>query len=144
MTDQENKARNRRLVEQGFSTGDTAVLDELVAADCVDHGAPPGWPAGLEGVRQFMAMMRGAFPDLRYEIEDQIAEGDKVLTRVTWRGTHRGEFMGMPATGKQVAVAGMDLTRWSNGKAVEHWGVQDALGMLQQLGKIPAPGGAAG
>jgi steroid delta-isomerase-like uncharacterized protein len=142
MSAEQNKALNRRLVEQGFSTGNLAVIEELVAVNCLDHGAPPGAPNGLPGVKQFVAMFRGAFPDLRYDIQDQVAEGDKVVTRTVWHGTHQGPFLGIPPTGKQVAVAGMDMTRWQDGKAVEHWSNQDTLSLLQQLDVIPPTGQA--
>jgi steroid delta-isomerase-like uncharacterized protein len=135
MSTEENKALDRRLVEEGFSKGNIAVLDELIDKNCVDHSlAPLGLPKGLAGVKQFFTMFRTAFPDLHYTIEDVVAEGDKVVTRATWTGTQRGEFMGMPATNKQVTVSGIDIARWVNGKAVEHWAVQDMLGMMQQLG----------
>ena len=142
MSSEEIKHLNRRLVEEGFSSGNLAVIDELIASDCVDHtlGTIPGLSAGREGVKQFFLMFRNAFPDLRYIIEDVIAEGDKVVTRTTWVGTQKGPFLGIPATGKQVKVTGIDITRWAGGKAVEHWANQDALGMMQQLGVVPPPG----
>lgn len=140
MSTLDNKALDRRIVEEGFSKGNIAVLDELIAADCVDHAAPPGTPSGREGVKQFFTMLRSAFPDLHFTIEDVIAEGDKVVTRSTWQGTHQGAFLGIPPTGKQVRVTGIDITRYAGGKAVEHWGNQDTLGLLQQLGVIPSMG----
>ena len=88
-------------------------------------------------------MLRSAFPDLKATIEDTIAEGDKVVIRMTWRGTHTGgEFMGIPATGKSVSIGVIDIIRISGGKAVEHWGQMDSMLMMQQLGAIPAPTGA--
>jgi len=137
---QENKALNRRLVEEGFSKGNMAVFDELIAEDCLDYSAPPGTQAGLVGIKQFFVMFRSAFPDLHYTVEDQVAEGDKVVTRNTWHGTHQGAFLGIPPTGKRVTVTGIDITRWAGGKAVEHWANQDTLGLMQQLGVIPPPG----
>jgi steroid delta-isomerase-like uncharacterized protein len=135
MSTEQNKALDRRLIEEGFSNGNIAVLDELIDKNCVDHTlAPLGLPQDLSGVKQFFTMFRSAFPDLHYTIEDVVAEGDKVVTRATWTGTQRGEFMGMPATNKKVTVSGIDIARWVNGKAVEHWAVQDMLGMMQQLG----------
>ena len=139
MSAEQNKALNRRLVEEGFSKGDFAVLDELIAEDCLDHAGAPGTAPGLAGVKQFFTMFHAAFPDLHYTIEDQVAEGDKVVTRTTWRGTHKGTFVGIPPTGKQVAVTGLDMTRWAGGKAVEHWANQDLLGLMQQLGVVPQP-----
>jgi predicted ester cyclase len=143
MSTEENKVLDRRLAEEGFSKGNMAVLDELIATDCVDHSTPPGTPPGREGIKQFFTMLRTAFPDLQYTIEDVIAEGDTVVTRNTWRGTHQGVLMGIAPTGKQVTVTEIDITRWSGGKAVEHWGNQDLLGLMQQLGAIPTPGQAA-
>jgi steroid delta-isomerase-like uncharacterized protein len=140
MSTEENKAIDRRLVEEGFNKGNMAILEEFIAVDCVDHAAPPGMPPGREGVKQFFAMFRSAFPDLHFTIEDVVAEGDKVVTRSTWHGTHRGDFLGLPATGKQVAVTGIDITRYADSKAVEHWGNQDLLGLMQQLGVIPSQG----
>jgi steroid delta-isomerase-like uncharacterized protein len=139
MSADENKALNRRLVEEGFSKGDMAVLDELIAVDCIDHAGAPAFPSGVEGVKQFFTMFRGAFPDLGYTIEDMIAEGDMVVTRNHWQGMHQGPFLGIPPTGKQVTVSGIDVTRWAGGKAVEHWANQDTLGLLQQLGVVPEP-----
>ena len=143
MSTQENKALNRRLVEEGFSKANMAVIDELIADDCLDHSSPPGSPSGREGVKQFFTMFHSAFPDLKYTIEDQVAEEDRVVTRHTWYGTHKGTFLGIPPTGKQVSVAGIDITRWAGGKAVEHWGSQDTLGLMQQLGVVPPPGSTA-
>ena len=134
---EKNKALERRLVLEGFSKGNLAVVEELVAVDAVDHSATPGMPPGLDGVKLFVTTFRTAFPDFNYTIEDQIAEGDKVVTRVTWNGTHKGPFMGIPPTGKIISVTGIDITRWSNGKAVEHWSNEDIMGMMQQLGVIP-------
>jgi predicted ester cyclase len=85
-------------------------------------------------------MFLSAFPDTKMTIEDQLAEGDKVTTRWTATGTHTGELMGIPATGKAVTVTGFDITRYSGGKSVEHWGQFDQMGMMQQLGVIPTPG----
>ncbi|MGH7601513.1 MAG: ester cyclase, partial [bacterium] len=89
---------------------------------------------------QTMGMFRTAFPDLQVTVEDIIAKGDKVWVYTTMRGTNKGEFMGMPATGKKIEVKGIDIVRFVNGKAVEHWGVSDDLTMMQQLGMIPMPG----
>jgi steroid delta-isomerase-like uncharacterized protein len=118
--------------------GNMAAADELVAADVVEHEEPPpGTPLGREGVKHFFTMLRAAFPDIRIAVEDQIAEGDKVVSRVMCRGTHRGEFMGVPSTGRQVVYEAIDIVRIVDGQIVEHWGVTDALGLLRQLGGIP-------
>ena len=136
----ENKAILRRFFEDLFNTGNLAVADEIVATDYLNHNAAPGETPGREGLKQFVAAVRTAFPDLHFTVEDQIAEGDKVVTRFTGRGTHRGEFMGIPPTGKAFAISGIGLYRLADGKIVEDRVQEDTLGMLQQLGAIPSPG----
>lgn len=135
----ENKAISRRGVEEIWNKGNLAVVDELIASEFVNHVAGAEEVRGPEGMRQFATAYRSAFPDLNLTIEDQIAEEDKVVTRWTGRGTHRGELQGIPPTGKQATVTGMTLERIVNGKVVEAWDQFDTLGMLQQLGVIPAP-----
>ena len=139
MSAEENKAITRRIFEV-FNTGNLALADEVIAADSVDHQAPPGVEPGLAGFKQVVTMFRAAFPDIQMTIEEIMAEGDKVVTRSTMRGTHQGEFMGIPPTGKQFTATAIDIVRFTGGKAVEHWGNSDDLGMLQQLGVIPTPG----
>jgi steroid delta-isomerase-like uncharacterized protein len=136
---EENKALMRRVYEEVVNTGDLGRADALIAADMVDHEEVPGMPPGIEGFRWFVRTFRAAFPDFRITVEDVLAEGDKVATRFTMRGTHRGEFMGIPPTGKEIAVAGFDVVRIAGGKVVEHWGLGDNLGLMQQLGAIPVP-----
>jgi steroid delta-isomerase-like uncharacterized protein len=136
---EENKALDRRIFE-AVSNKNLAALDELMAPDMVDHELPPGLPPGRDGTKAFLGMFISAFPDIKVTIEDQIAEGDKVVTRWTATGTHTGELMGIPATGKQVTMMGIDITRFSGGKNVEHWGQFDQMGMMQQLGVVPPPG----
>ena len=114
-------------------------MERFFAPDYVDHSRP-GLPPGPEGVTAFIAVVRAAFPDLVVGIADTVAEGDKVAVRGTLRGTHRGEFLGIPPTGKPFAVSFIDLNRIAGGKLVERWASQDDLGMLQQLGVIPASG----
>ena len=116
--------------------GNTAVFDELLAANYIGHD-PSGPIRGPEGFKQFYAMYSTAFPDTHLAIEDQIAEGNEVTTRWTATGTHRGPLMGIPATGKQVRVAGITITRFATGKEAEAWFSYDTLGMLQQLGVVP-------
>ena len=139
MSVEENKANDRRLIEEGWNQGNTAVFDELLAANYVAHD-PTGPIHGPEGFKQFYATYRTAFPDTHLAIEDQIAEGDKVTTRWTGTGTHQGPLMGIPPSGKHVTVTGITITRFADGKAVEAWFNFDALGMLQQIGAIPTPG----
>jgi steroid delta-isomerase-like uncharacterized protein len=127
----------RRLYEL-LSAGDIDGFGDLVAEDFVEHEVTPGLEPTKEGVKQLFRMYRAAFPDLRMEAQDILVSGDKVVARVRGTGTHQGEFMGMPATGKSVDVQLIDIIRFGDdGLAREHWGVLDALTMLQQLGAIP-------
>ena len=129
----------RRLYEL-ISEGDIDGFGEHVADEFVEHEETPGFEPSKEGVKQMFHMYRAAFPDLRMETEDVLASGDKVVARVRATGTHQGEFMGIPATGKSVDVQVIDIMRFGeDGLVREHWGLFDALGMLQQLGAIPAP-----
>ncbi len=141
MSAEENKAIARRAYEI-FSSGNLEALEEVIAPDLVDHNAAPGQAPGIEGTRQGFGMLRAAFPDLRITPEDLIGEGDLVVARLTVTGTHQGEFQGLPPTGKQVTMSGIEIVRLAGGKAVERWGEFDTLGLLQQLGAIPAPGAA--
>jgi len=144
MTTEANKASVRRFVDEVLNRGNLALIDELTAPDFIEHAAPPGIPPTREGAKTFIAMLRGAFPDLHVTIDDMIAEGDKVVQRTTNHGTMKGEFAGMPPSGKSATWASVDIVRFANDKAVEHWGVDDQLGMLQQLGFAEAPGQPAG
>ena len=148
MGTQENKAIARRFMDDVVNRGNLAVIDELTGPNFVEHSAPPGVPATIEGLKAFLTMFRAAFPDLHYTINDEIAEGDKVVQYVTAHGTMRGDFQGMPASGKEASWTEIHITSFdANGKAVEHWGVVDQLGMMVQLGFAQAPGqpvGAAG
>jgi steroid delta-isomerase-like uncharacterized protein len=116
------------------------VFNEMIAEDYIQHN--PQVEQGREGVKQFFTYFFSAFPDLQLTVEDILAEGDRVVTRWTMRGSHHGEFFGIPATGRQVTVTGMDIWRIADGKAAEHWDSIDNLGMLQQLGVIPSPDSA--
>lgn len=138
-TTEENKAASLRAKEELFNRGNLDVAEELFAPDFVYH-EPGGedWH-GPEGVKEYVTMMRAAFPDLHLTIEDQAAEGDRVAYRWTARGTHRGELMGIPPTDRRVTVAGIAIARFSNGKTEEMWESYDALGMMQQLGVVPSP-----
>ena len=139
MSDQ-NKAIVRRFFDEVFNKHNLAFMDQYLAPNAVDHLIPPGMPNGPEGSKQFIGMYLGAFPDLHATIDDMLADGDKVVSRTTYHGTNTGPLMGMPATGKQATVTGMDITRMANGKVVEHWGQLDMLGLMQQLGVVPMPG----
>ncbi len=139
MSIQENKALLHRLFEEGINQGDLGVLDELIAPNYVNYNLPAPAP-GTEGFKQVVMMFRSAFPDLQITLHDVIVEGDRVASRGTWHGTHQGEFMGIPATGKRVAVSYIDIWRVENGKFVENWVQMDMLGLMQQFGLVPAPG----
>ncbi|HZF59115.1 MAG TPA: ester cyclase [Rubrobacter sp.] len=136
----DNKALVRRFVDEVQSGGNIDLIDEVCSPGFVNHSAPPGIPADREGIKILTAMFRGAFPDSHFTIEDMVAEGDKVVTRKTFHGTHEGEFMGMPPSGRAVSMGLIDIVRISDGRVVEHWSVGDSLGMMQQLGVIPQPG----
>lgn len=135
-----NKALVRRGVEQVWNGANFDAADEIVAHDFVVHASRPGNEIhGSEGAKQYFAMLHQAFPDLKFTIDDHIAEGDRVVTRWSARGTHKGEFQGIPPTGKEVTLSGIDIDRIAGGKIVECWMNLDELGLLQQLGVIPAP-----
>lgn len=113
-------------------------IDGVMAADFVEHEEMPGLAPGRDGVKEFFAMYIAAFPDLRFEPEDMLSSGDKVVTRARATGTHEGDFMGMPPTGKHMDVQLIDIVRFGDdGLAHEHWGVFDALAMMHQLGAVP-------
>jgi steroid delta-isomerase-like uncharacterized protein len=137
MSLEQNKALVRRLVEEDLNGGNPAAADEIVAVDFVDHTNPPGLQYGLESHKQIVAIFRTAFPDVTWTIEDMIAEGDKVAVRLPMRGTHHGKFFGIPPTGKQVTVTGIHVLRVADGKIAEHWGNNNDLGLMQQLGVAP-------
>ena len=135
---EENKAQFRRMYEEGFNQGILDVTDELIAPECINHEAPPGVNnRGPESLRMVITMLRAAFPDLRFAIEELIAEGDIVAGRLTMNGTHQGALMGMPPTGRAVRQNHMHFARLLDGKAIEHWGVRDDVGMMRQLGTFP-------
>jgi steroid delta-isomerase-like uncharacterized protein len=119
------------------SAGNLAVIDDTVVDDFVDHEEFPGIEPNKDGVKKFFAMLRGAFPDLRMEANEILVEGDLVCARGTFTGTHQGEFMGVPASGKPIEVTAFDMLRLRDGQFSEHWGVMDAMTMMQQLGAIP-------
>jgi steroid delta-isomerase-like uncharacterized protein len=139
MSIEQNKALFRRLVEEIFNKGNVSTIDEFLAPNFVEREVlPPGTPSGREGVKQLTRMFRTAFPDFNVNIDDLVAEGDKIVARTTWSGTQKGEFMGIPPSGKRVSFDVIDIIRISDGKGVEHWGVMDSSAMMQQLGVIPA------
>ncbi len=142
MQPEENKAVIRRFLKDFFEGGNLDLADELFAPDYVLHDpAVPEEVRGPEGIKQYVSMYRSAYPDTRFTVEDQIAEGDRVVTRWTGQGTHQGELMGISPTGNQVTVTGIEFDRVSEGKMQETWVNYDALGMMQQLGVVSQQGG---
>ena len=141
MSVEENKALALRGIEEVWNQGKLGVVEEIYATDYVYHdpGNPQGWH-GQEGIRQAVSTYRAAYPDLHFAVEDVVAEGDRVVLRWTGTGTHQGNLMGIPPTGKHVTTPGMNLIRYEAGKAVEEWSGWDTLGMMQQIGVIPPMG----
>jgi steroid delta-isomerase-like uncharacterized protein len=139
---EESKAIARRTSDELYSRGNLDVVDEIYAPNAVAHDPnSPEEIRGPEAIKQLASMFRSAFPDMQVTVEDQIAEGDKVVTRYTVRGTHQGELMGIPPTGNRMEqITGIYMSRISGGKIVEEWYNYDALGMMQQLGLVPASG----
>jgi steroid delta-isomerase-like uncharacterized protein len=140
MSTEENKAKVRRVFEEVFNKGNLSVVDEIMANDYVYHMGQGMEVKGPDGFKQFATMFRNAFPDLHITVEDMIAEGDKVATRETLRGTHKGDLMGIAATGKKVTFSGTVIIRFAGGKEVEAFGVTDMFAMYQQLGLAPPIG----
>ena len=135
-----NRAIAAAMVERVMNQGDLAAAEEYYAAGYVEHDVlPPAIPPGPEGIRQLFGMLRAAFPDLHYSVDDVVAEGDKVVQRVTGSGTMRGPLFGMPDTGRSASWSEIHVSRFAGGKVVEHWSVTDQLGMLQQLGLSADP-----
>jgi steroid delta-isomerase-like uncharacterized protein len=128
------------VVEETQSRGNVEALDEFLAEDFVDHSAFPGFPPTRDGVKQLFRMFHTAFEDFHATIHDQVGEGGKVVTRKTLHGTHRGEFFGVPPTGKQVTIDVTDILYVDEGRITDHWTVVDQLGLMRQLGVIPEAG----
>jgi predicted ester cyclase len=126
--------------EELLNGGDLSVAEELVAPEFINHEAPAGRDRGPESMRGVATMLRTAFPDLQFTIKELVAEGDTVAGRLTMSATHEGPLMGTPPTGRFVRQDQMHFVRFRDGKAVEHWGVRDELGMMRQLGAIPESG----
>jgi steroid delta-isomerase-like uncharacterized protein len=141
---EENKALVRRFFEEGWNAGNLDVFDEIDVPDYVLHDPSVHEEVrGVEGIKRFASMYLRAFPDLHFTVEDQIAEGDKVVTRWTSSATHRGELMGIPPTSNRTGVSGITISRISEGRLVEDWNIWDTLGLMRQLDVIPEPAGPA-
>jgi steroid delta-isomerase-like uncharacterized protein len=127
-----------RMIFQMLESGDLSRAEEFIDRGVVDHQEMPGIEGdGIERLRQFTQMFHKAFSDLRFNLEDVLVDGDNVVARGTVSGRHTGEFMGMPATGKSFSIDSIDIMRFQNGRAVEHWGLTDDMSMARQLGMMP-------
>ena len=139
-----NKVVARKIVEEVFNQGKQEMIDQYFAPEYVEHDELPGVPPTREGIKMLAGAFRTAFPDLHYHIDAEIAEGDKVVQYMTAHATMKGEFQGMPATGKHGSWKEVHIGRIQGGKLIEHWSVVDQLGMLVSLGVMPPPvGGGA-
>jgi steroid delta-isomerase-like uncharacterized protein len=136
----DNKTYVRSTTEEIWRTGNASLIDEHMAPNYVLHRPPTGFPPDREGLKAILQAMHNAFPDLHMTVEDVIAEGEKVVQRRSYQGTHKGELFGIPATGKTITVSQITISRVADGKFVEEWAETDFLGMLQQLGVVPAVG----
>ncbi|SRR6266508_649287 len=137
---EENKGLVRRMEEEIFNKRNVAAVDEFLAPGYVLRTAPEGTPSSRDAVKQFIGMYLEAFPDLRISIDELLAVEDKVVGRFTFTGTHGGELMGLPPTQRRISVRQIAIYRIENGKVVEEWEVSDQLGLMQQLGALPAAG----
>jgi steroid delta-isomerase-like uncharacterized protein len=140
MSPEDNRAAVRRFYEDVINGKNAEMIDDLAADDSVDHTFAG---QGIEASKQFFAMLFQAFPDIRVEVHDVIVEGDLVAARVTYSGTHQGEFIGIPATGRRAETAGVDFFRMRDGRQAEHWGGPDMASLLQQLGVMSPPNASA-
>lgn len=136
----ENLAMFRRVVDEGFSSGNLDALDEVMSPDFIENEPGPGQGRGLAGMKDMVRELRTAFPDLQATIEDSFAAGDKVCARVAFRGTNSGEFLGEPPTDKAIVWEAIDICRFAEGRVAEHWGQTDRLGLLEQVGLAREPG----
>jgi steroid delta-isomerase-like uncharacterized protein len=136
MSTESNKEIVRRY-QEAYNKNDLDALDEILAADLHAHTSLPGFPAGLEGAKAVHRLSLIGMPDVHTQIDELIAEGDKVVARCTVTGTHSGDFFGIPATGRQIKINGVYIVRIADGKIVEHWGMNDEAGLLRQMGVLP-------
>jgi steroid delta-isomerase-like uncharacterized protein len=137
MSTEHNKTVIRRVFNELVNQGNFEAASELLSADYVNHDLPAPAP-GADGFKQVTMMFRTAFPDIVVTLDQEIAEGDRVATQGTFTGTHQGDFMGIPATGKRVSIKYIDIWRMEDGKGRENWVQMDIMGLMQQLGVVPA------
>jgi steroid delta-isomerase-like uncharacterized protein len=133
-TTERNKVVIEKFLEEVINQNRMDLADDLVVEDFVELDPLPGQRQGREGLKEVLAMMRAAFPDIHWAVEEMVAEGDTVVTRFTWTGTHRGVFLGVPATGRNVSVKGVVIDQLADGKMSKSRILMDSLGMMQQLG----------
>lgn len=134
-----NKEVVRRLFEEDISGGNEQTAREIIYPDFFDHTNPPGMQHGLDGHLAIVRLFRTAFPDQWWQIEDIFGEDDRIVARTTMSGTHLGDFFGIPPTGARVTLPGIHILRLAGGRIAEHWGSNDDLGLMRQLGVIPDP-----
>jgi steroid delta-isomerase-like uncharacterized protein len=142
MSTEQNKISAHHFIEQGFNQKNPLALEAFFSPSLIDHALPPMLPPGFEGRKMFYGAFISAFPDVYVQVQDQVAEGNKVVTYWAATGTHNGELMGIPATGRSVTVGGIAIDRFEDGKSVEHWEIFDQMSLMQQLGVVPMPGSA--
>lgn len=140
MSAESNKSINRAFYENVLNRRNLDEVEKYAAPGYTGHSFPPMLPPGPAGLKMFLGMFFQGFPDGKVAIHDMIAEGDMVATRLTFSGTHTGDFMNIPASGKQIAVPAIDYARFADGKIVDHWGGPDQMSLMIQLGVIPPPG----
>ena len=139
---EENKEKIRRVFEEAFGQGKVEVIDEVLHSDfvCYDPNSEAGEVRGAETIKGEVGYFHNAFPDFFWRVEDQVAEGDKVISRYTFGGTHQGEFFGIAGTGKRIEITGINIDRFDeDGKLIEEWAEYDLLGAMRQLGAVPEP-----
>ena len=140
MSEEQNAALYRRWFDEGCSQGNVDLADELYSVDYVTHALPPDLPPTRDGLKLFITALRAGLPDLQIPVHEVVAEGDRVMGRLSLLGTHDGTLLGIPATGKRVDVGLMIIARFDeSGMWAEDWSAWDQLGLLQQLGAVPAP-----
>ena len=131
------KDLTRRTWEEMLPAADFAALEEVIDPEAVNHDLPPGVPNGFEGVRGTIGMLHAAFSEQRYEVHHVLGEGDTVVIHATMHGRHTGDFFGIPATGREIALRSIHIVRYRDGREIETWALTDRLGLMQQLGVIP-------
>ena len=137
MGDEQNVAAFRRVMEEGFGRGDLDAVDAVVCAEYQEHERGPGLNLGRTGLKELIERLRAAFPDLRATVVDVVGSGEKMCFRVRYEGTQDGEMLGVPPTGRMVTWESIDIVRFdADGALVEHWGLLDRLGVLEQLGAL--------